>query len=328
MNKLSQTLTFQRISKALPSLKDQLNPANFPKYTIPINYYDSYFNIIGVKKYPLVQPTIKAAKAGKIRLLNHADPYNFNDKKSILSDSLSTLVVPSKDGDYIVYVNAMKKTGYVRNVDKEPVGLKINEVSLHAYLQSGYISYLFAKKDAEITNNIKLQTLMAEFYASAMSYVIDKMYPISGENNAPVRLNFLLAMYYLQVMCGYDLEKSLKIALTVKNVDPVVIGNDSRAFQSEQLVMKDFEDFLESFKTEFPFVKRDSVTLHSMVHAVQKYYGSSAMYAVEHSQSFMNMIMHARFGSGIYNDKAITGRVPSPLVKNIESILLLISGEV
>ena len=77
MNKLSQTLTFQRISKALPSLKEQLNPANFPKYTIPINYYDSYFNIIGVKKYPLVQPTIKAAKAGKIRLLNHSDPYNY-----------------------------------------------------------------------------------------------------------------------------------------------------------------------------------------------------------------------------------------------------------
>lgn len=328
MNKLSQTLTFQRISKALPSLKEQLNPVNFPKYTIPINYYDSYFNIIGVKKYPLVQPTIKAAKAGKIRLLNHADPYNFNDKKSILSDALSTLIVPTKDGDVSVYVNAMKKTGYVRNVDKEPVGLKINEVSLHAYLQSGYISYLFAKKDNEITNNIKLQTLLAEFYASAMSYVIDKLYPISGEADATTRLNFLLGMYYLQVMCGYDFEKALKVALTIKTVDPVIVGSQSKAFQSEQLVMKDFEDFIKSFLVEFPFVKKDSITLHAVVGAVQKYYGSSAMYAVEHSQSFMNMIMHARFGSGIYMDKSITGRVPSPLVKNVESILLLISGEV
>ena len=70
MNKLSSTLTFSSIVGSLPSLKEQLNPKNFPKYTIPMTYYESYFNILSMKKYPLVQATIKAAKEGKIKIRN------------------------------------------------------------------------------------------------------------------------------------------------------------------------------------------------------------------------------------------------------------------
>ena len=212
MNKLSSTLTFASIVGSLPSLKEQLNPKNFPKYTIPMTYYESYFNILSMKKYPLVPATLKAAKEGKIKLLNHSDPLNFSDKKSILPDSLSTVALPLPGNKVEIYVNAAKKTGYVRNADKEAIGLKTNETSLYSYLQSGFISYILAIKDAEVTNNIKLHTLLAEFYGDLIGKVIDRQYPITGEADSYTRLMFLLALYYFQVMCGYDLEKSIKFS--------------------------------------------------------------------------------------------------------------------
>ena len=90
MNRLSQTLTYAGISGTLPSLKEQLNSKNFPKYTIPQTYYESYLSILAVKKNPLVQGTLKATKEGKIKLINFSDPLNDSDKKSILFDAITT----------------------------------------------------------------------------------------------------------------------------------------------------------------------------------------------------------------------------------------------
>lgn len=328
MNKLSSTLTFASIVGSLPSLKEQLNPKNFPKYTIPMTYYESYFNILSMKKYPLVPATLKAAKEGKIKLLNHSDPLNFSDKKSILPDSLSTVALPLPGNKVEIYVNAAKKTGYVRNADKEAIGLKTNETSLYSYLQSGFISYILAIKDAEVTNNIKLHTLLAEFYGDLIGKVIDRQYPITGEADSYTRLMFLLALYYFQVMCGYDLEKSIKVALDVKTVDKVIVGAKSRAFAAGKLAMKDFNDFLECFMIEFPFVKRSEVTLRAIVAGVMRTYGTSAMFVVEHFQSFLNMIESVSARSMLYRDDVISKTIPSTLIKNVEKTLLLISGEV
>lgn len=327
MNKLSSTLTFQKVVGSLPSLKEQLNPKNFPKYTIPIPYYESYFNILAMKKYPLVQATIKAARAGKIRLLNLADPLNIDDKASILPDSLSTFARDTGNG-VEVYVNAAKKTGYVRNTDKEAVGLRVNETALYSYLQSGYVTYILTTKDTEVTNNVKLHTILAEFYGELIGKVIDQIYPITGEPEAHTRLMFLLSMYYFQVMCGYNLEKSIHLALDVKNVDKVSIGKNSRAFAAGKLEMKDFNDFIESFLVEFPFVKRSTVTIHAIVGGVMKTYGSSAMFVVEHFQSFLNMIESVSTRSMLYRDDIVCKTIPTTLIKNVDKILLLIGGSV
>lgn len=329
MNKLSQTQTFSEIIKGLPSLKEQLNPKNFPKYTIPISFYETYFNLLSVKKYPLVSPVLKAAREGKIRLLNYADPRDFNEKKSILTDAISAVIYPVQGiKDYTVFVNAAKKTGYIRNSDKEAIGLKTNEIAMYSYLQTGYIAYLLTVKDREITDNVKLHTLLAEFYGSLIGKIIDQEYPVSGESNAYPRLMFLLALFYLQYMCQYPLEKALKIAMSVKTVDQVIINNCSKAFAAEVLEMKNFDDFIKAFSIEFPFVKKNVVTLRSIVGGVMKTYGSSAMFIVEHFQSFLNLIMSVETRSNIYRDDVISKVVPSQLIKNVAKLLYLISGEI
>lgn len=329
MNTLSSTLIFSKLAGMLPTLKKQLDPKCFPKYTIPMSYYESYFNILSVKKYPLVAATIKAAKEGKIKLINHADPFNFSDEKTNLSDAISTVALPvSGPNKFEIYVNASKKTGYIRNVDKEPIGLKTNEVALYSYLQSGFVSYLLATKDLEITNNIKLHTILAEIYSNVIGKAINRLYPITGEDEGMTRLHFLLAMYYFQVMCGYDFKKAINVALTVKNVDPIAISRKSRAFAAEKLLMKDFNDFLEVFSIEFPFVNKKSISLPAVVVQVTHDYGQSAMFIIEHFQSFLNMVEAVTAHANLYHDQALSGAdgIPSPLARKVESILLLISG--
>ena len=59
-----------------------------------------------------------------------------------------------------------------------------------------------------------------------------------------------------------------------------------------------------------------------------KTYGTSAMFIVEHFQSFLNMIESVSTHSMLYRDDVINKTIPTTLIKNVEKILLLISGEV
>ena len=146
MNKLSSCQTYNDLKKGFVDLDKMLGP-DLPKYIIPQQFYETYFNIMAVKKYPLVQATIKAAKQGRIKLLNHSDPKDLSLKAYVMPDGISCITTPPSPGKpSIALVNAYKKTGYIRNADKEAIALKINEVALYSYLQTGYVATILAEK--------------------------------------------------------------------------------------------------------------------------------------------------------------------------------------
>ena len=329
MNKLSSCKTYNDLKKGIVDLDKMLGP-DVSKYLIPVSFYESYFNILSVKKYPLVGPTIRAAKAGRIRLMNHSDPKDLSNKAYILPDMFSCFTTPiRKPGDKCVaLVNAFKKTGYIRNADKEAIGLKVNEVALYSYLQTGYLGILLAEKDEEISRNVKLHTLLAEFYSSLVGKVIDKIYPISGEPGAYTRLLFLLSLFYLQFMCGFDELTALKIAPKIKTVDMAEVSQNSRVLNSNSFKMNSFDDFISLFMVEFPYIKSGTVTLRAIVGDMIKLYGSGAMFALEHFQSFLNLIECVGLRSNMYRDDIISKTIPSTVIKNVDKTLLLISGEV
>lgn len=328
MNKLTSTQTFKDIMKATPNLIRMISPDMLNKYVIPLSFYEDKFKALSTKKYALVRPTLKAAKANKIHLFNFSDPFNSQEESSVMPDYYTAFGYVIRDGKGSqTWVNAAKKTGYMRNSDKEPVALRTNETALYAYLQTGYTSLLLLEHDAEITNNIKLQTYLAEFYGTLMSYVFDRIYPISGELDSYTRLTFLCALYYLQVMAGYDLKKALNIAIKLKNVDAVTVAEKSRAFAEASIEMKNFDDLIKSLEIEFPFIKKGSMTLRSIVAATARQFGPSSIFAVEHSQSFINMIQSVGLKANFYRDDVISKLIPSVHVDEVNRILLLISGE-
>ena len=69
------------------------------------------------------------------------------------------------------------------------------------------------------------------------------------------------------------------------------------------------------------------MTLRSIVAATARQFGPSSIFAVEHSQSFINMIQSVGLKANFYRDDVISKLIPSVHVDEVNRILLLISGE-
>lgn len=327
MNKLSNCELFQAYKTFKKDIGGVLTPQSFLNYEIPSSFYDSWYNPLSAKKYPLLRPTLKAAKEGKIHLFNFADPKNPSAKPIIIHPSLSAFLGYNQKKDIVSFVNAAEKSGFIRNGDKEAVGLKIDENHLYGYLQTGYTAILLAKKDSEITNNIKLQSDMAEIYASLLSKVIDGIYPISAELDAFPRLVFLCALFYLQFMAGYPEDKAVTVALKLRTVDPIVVGNKSRALELGQIKMTKFDDFLAALKAEFQFINLKDFGLREIASSWTKKYGPASFFAIEHFQTLLNLVQHVGLRTNVYADYNLTRIIPQTLIVDVNKILLLISNE-
>lgn len=327
MNKLSNCELFNAYKQFKPDISKLLTPQSFASYEIPSSFYDSWFGPLSAKKYPLLRPTLKAAKEGKIHLFNFADPRNDSAKPILIHPSLSAFLGFNNRKDIISFVNAAEKTGFIRNADKEAVGLRVDENHLYGYLQTGYTAILLGKKDTDITNNVKLQTDMAEIYSTLLSTIIDGIYPISAELDAFPRLVFLCALFYLQFMAGYSEDKAVSVALKLKNVDPIVVGNKCKALEMGALKMTNFDGFLNSLKVEFPFINLKDFGLREVASGWTKRYGPSSFFAIEHFQTLLNLVQHVGLRTALYADFNLSKIIPQTLIQDVNKILLLISGE-
>ncbi len=327
MNKLSNCELFQAYKSFKKDIGDVLTPQSFIKYEIPSSFYDSWYNPLSAKKYPLLRPTLKVAKEGRIHLFNFADPRVSSAKPIMIHPSISAFLGLNPKKEIISFVNAAEKSGYIRNSDKEVVGLKIDENHLYGYLQTGYTAILLGTKDKEITNNVKLQSNMAEIYATLLSKVIDGIYPISAELDAYPKLVFLCALFYLQFMAGYPEDKAVSVALKLKTVDPIIIGNKSRALEVGQIKMNNFNDFLAALKAEFQFINLNDFGLREVASSWTKKYGPASFFAIEHFQTLLNLVQHVGLKTGLYADYNLTRTIPQILINDVNKILLLISNE-
>lgn len=327
MNKLTTSETFAAYAKFKPDVVKMLNPAMISKYEIPSTFYDNWYKPLTAKKYPLVHATLEAAKAGLIHLFNFTDPYDISEKKTMLHPGISAILGLDNKKRLVSFVNAQAKAGFTRNIDKEPVGLKLDENSLYSYLQTGYTAVLINKKDREVTDNVKLQQTLAELYALVLAKTVDNIYPVTGELDAAPRLNFLCALFYLQYHAGYDLEKAIKLALKIRIVDPVIVATKSRAMQQNILTMHKYDDFVQSLRTEFPFINMKDFELRATVSAYTRLCGPASFFAIEHFQSFLNMVQNVALKTGIFFDWNLSKMLTPNMTGEVNKILQLIGGD-
>lgn len=330
MNKLSSTKIYGEIMTVMPSIKQKINVASLEKYVIDQSYYDWIFKPIQSKKYPLIRPTLKYAKEGRIKLFNMSDPKDMNDKSILLPDYFSCFAFKSLDNkETVSYVNSSKKIGYYRNkTTKEINGLtRIDENSIYAFLQTGATSIILSENDEEITNNIKMVSLCAELYSTLYGSCIAVDYPISGDRDYYIILNFILACCFLQIQAEYPVDRAISIALKLKNVEQSVILSDCKSVRDSKLEMKNINDLIMVLENEFNFIRKGSISPRSIVSKSMTKYGSASFMSLEHFQSFLNMIQNAHLLSNMYNDKSIRNDSPIRLVQDINQILLSISGE-
>lgn len=339
MNKLTQTITGTKALSLMPSLGTIIQPAFLDKYVIPESFYDVYFRTLQSKKYPLLRPTLAAAKAGKIKLFNTSDPIDPSNKMVNLPSYFSTFVFKDAKGDFVSYVNASAKAGYQRNKAGEAISNSLDENATYAYLQSGATARIMRKFDTELTNNVKFVSVLSDIFSGLISTCIDVMYPIGGNTNSYVILVFLTIMYFLQVHIGYTPEQALSVAMKVKTVDPTVIKNNCVCYAESfgsgsdiqsgpvSIKMSNILDYFKALEKEFPFIKKDSINLRTLESLIVQRFGQPALLMPEHSASFVNMIQNAFLMSRIYKDNYIKSLIRPSDIQTINQILLVTSGE-
>lgn len=328
MNKLSSSEMFKAVMKQFTSLGNILSYNVLRKYVIPTEYYDFKFKSLATVKHVLARPSIRLAKEGKIQLINFSDPVNLADPAMILPDYFTCVAITDEKKNKTMYVNAMKRSGFVRNTKTKDIeALKLDEVSLYAYLQCGATAYLLATKDEEITNNTKFVSNCAEIYTGLVSRSIDAAYPFGGETSMYIILSFLTAMYFIQVHAGYTVERAIPLAMKLKIIDETVIWNQCRTYANSDLKMTSFADLCSIIEREFKHAKAGAITLRTVQDKFIRTYGSGALFAIEHFQSFLNMVQMADLGVGLYNDKMIRDRVPKILIDGVNQVLLSYSGD-
>ena len=128
-------------------------------------------------------------------------------------------------------------------------------------------------------------------------------------------------------MAEYDIDKALTLALKVKTVDPIIVGNESKALQLDKLKMNSFQDFIESMKTEFPFINPKEFSLAAIAQQFTKRYGPASFFALEHFQTLLNLIQHVGLRTNVFADFNLSKMIPNSLIEEVNKILLLISGD-
>lgn len=329
MNKLSSTKVCQQAFKLLPGMTAILRPDILEKFVIPDSYYDIYYRTLASKKYTLIRPTLEMARTNKVKLINTAEPYDNSTKPFLMPPYFTCFAFKNAKNEVISYVNAAARAGYVKDKRTgEILGTTLDENSTYAYLQTGAVAKIISEHEDSLKNNIKFLQSSAEIYALLINLCIDKMYPISGDYDKFTILNFLTAVFFLQYQVGLSVDRAIKTALTLKTVDPTIITNSCRLFSDESsLIMKSVDDFFVAIEKEFPFVKEGTINLRTLSTAVVEKYGNTAIFSIEHFQSFINMIQHVSLASRIYKDTYMRKLISPSLIKNIDQALLIASGE-
>jgi hypothetical protein len=325
MNTLANTQLFKVAIEQYPSLKNVFNTKMLSQYAIPDSFYNHYYKIFQNKKYPLTKFTLQLAKEGRVRLVNFADPIDLKLKAILLPPSFTCIAGRSEDGkSLVVYANAIKRAGYKRNIKNQEIeSLKIDEMSLFGYLYSAAIAYIILKKPTVLENNQKFINNCTELYVSLVNRCISsKQYPIGSSMNDYTKLNFISALFFLETFIGYDVERATKVALGIKLVDKSVIENECSIYAHGDLTISNFDMFIAAIEKEFSYVRPGTISIRLISYQFNSLYGDSAHFALEHFQSFINMIINSHIGTNLYHDLFIKKSIASNLVANIEQEFL------
>jgi hypothetical protein len=328
MNSLSGIKAFEAykestLGRDLSVLSD---PALTEKYVVPTHLYDFYGNIFKGYKSPLAKHVVKQSQRGAIALVNYAEPLEVTSRTPVFNVHYLTSFITKSGGKLVSYSNIASKAGYNRNkFTNEIEDLKIAERELYAFLELAATNLLFSTKTASFEGSTKFPKLVAELYSTMLARCVNKTFPISAERDKMIVLNFLAALFCLQVMFGFDQQKSVDTALTLRNVEKDVVKFTCRGYlaKDDTLAMANIADFIRCFEHEFDFIKKGSLGEAALLQMYTKMYGSRAIFAVEHFFSFWTMILMGNHRIGLYNDLFVDG-----MAKNYLKDLLIIMASV
>lgn len=329
MNSLANTKMFNAVIKTYPEILNILKPDYFQKYVVPFEYYELQYKLIqsrNTKGYPLIRPINRFVKEKRIELFNMAEPTKPNLKQGFCPNYIIGFIANGGNGKKVSFVNA--QSGMSIKVDKSTGilnSLNIGENYLYAYLQAGATALILNERKNEIEQNIKYCQLMAEAYSTCIGTIVNEAIPIASNIHSYDILKFLSVIFFLQYHMNNSVEKSLSTAFNMKTIDVQTVKSECDSYKIDALEMKSIDDFIACVEREFSFIKRGSLSYNVLAGSFAKKFGNVGLFAVEHCQSFIQLMQFMLAGCKIANDwtKKI---LPINNIERSNDILASLSG--
>jgi hypothetical protein len=171
--------------------------------------------------------------------------------------------------------------------------------TLCAYLFDAMIYLLYRYTPTKIVSNSTLIANAAECYVSMFSYIIDYLRVVGYSVNKN-KVDYLVGLFFLNNMCGLDIEASKPLAAKIANVSPSDIPAYSMFI--EDGMFDNLNTFISKITTIFNL---KGFTIEIFIQRWIYLFGTGTQYATELLTSFLVVAINACTGTYIVNQKNI-----------------------
>ena len=334
MNSLTTTKIYQKmdpIFKLTSIIKNENNKLN--QYVIDREHYDYLIQIAKTFRFDLSKMVVKELESGNLKPIFLQDPKEFGGPVIKYPTSISSILIPdtNKKGNIIGLFDVSTNGIYERNpATKEIISFTMNpERSFYACAQRAFISRFVALGGLSLNTNILFVKLVSSIYARVFSVALSGQLGGSSKGDWMQRINYISLVFALQNFFGYDMEKARNYAFAFQSVDKAYIIENSKYYanfglsnpnildMSQQGIDKNFaintkdkkptsiDIFISIISKEFSDMRRDPLQYRGILDIFTRRYGSNSALAIEHGESFLNMVITSTLKTGFYNDLAV-----------------------
>lgn len=308
------------ITQKLASINKWVN-----KYSIDRDKYDYLIQILKTYKYPLTKDVVTALEKGEVVPINTNDPKNPDDKMITIPTSITSLSTLNEKKKLVTYVDTSSRATYVRNkVTNEIEAYAINPRDFFIYAYRGYIArYLIENKNG-MEVKINFVKAVCDAYSRMLVKTISAIYATGAKEEWGQRLRYITICFALQNFFNFEPQKAKDYALTFKGIDKSFIYSSCKYYNSsysnismrsddvtkENKQITDdtifpFDIYISILAKEFEEMRSGKIERRTITDRYISMYGQNAITALEHCESFINMIMTSELKSGLYIDNNI-----------------------
>ena len=300
-------------------------------YAVDRAEYDYLVQIAKTKKHDLTKYVVKELELGNLRPVFFAEAKDNKKNKAItFPTSISSVLVADRQnrGNIISYFDVSICAKYIRNKNTNDIeSFSMDDGKFYGYAQRAFISRFITQHATSLDINPLFVKTVATCYAKLFTMVITGQYGGNSKGDWMQRVNYIASVFCLQNFFGFDMEKARKFALSFSNVDSSYIYenckywnyfnvNDHRLldmnvdtinslYANQKEKPKPIDIFVTILSKEFSDMRREPLSYRNISYEYTKRYGQNAILALEHAESFINMLLQADVKTGMYNDLII-----------------------
>lgn len=337
LNRLSETKLFT-LGNMKYDYTTGLSKINFQDYYIPEDFYIDKIKAFKGFKYPLMSEIIDAITNHKIIPVDFAQANNKNCKVQDMRlvtkwpTFIYNMEIMNEKGEIVILMDLSSKGKYSINpTTKELFYYSIDDTILVAMCTAAYISYKLSNKP-DLANNPELFDLISDAYALIMDKVFSPMLSTNSITDAS-KIHLLCYTFCAQTMFGIDKDLALKYAKKSKFVTDKNGVMDSCFYYNTDVDIIDdcdyktvfpIDNFCKLICKEFSYITENICNPGKLVKQFDDWFNRNATFTLEHSKSFITMLVFSKYGIDIFNNfrlKNFLAMSSSDIIKDLASIV-------